>query len=45
MKEIERFSRGYFNNLKTMKEKEEYFIKFIQKSLGIMEKGGNPYGD
>lgn len=45
MKEIERFNRDYFNSLKTMKEKEEYVIKFIQKFFGIMEKGGNPYGN
>lgn len=35
---IERFDVNFFNSL-NQKDKEKYFIKYIRKTLGIMEKG------
>jgi len=40
---IERFNREYFKSLKTQKEKEDYFIKYIKKALSIMDKGGKTH--
>lgn len=37
---IERFDVKFFNKL-NQKDKEEYFIEYIKKTLGIMEKGGD----
>lgn len=34
---IERFDVNYFNKL-SKEEKEKYFINFIRKTLGIMDK-------
>lgn len=45
MVNIDRFDSEYFRNLKSNKEKEDYFIKFIQKSFGIIERGGVPNDD
>lgn len=41
---IERFDVNFFNKL-NQKYKEEYFIKYIRKTLGIMEKGGDRNGN
>lgn len=37
---IERFDVNFFNKL-DQKDKEEYFVEYIRKTLGIMEKGGD----
>lgn len=37
---IERFDVNYFNKL-NKKDKEEYFLQYIKKTLGIMERGGD----
>lgn len=42
-KKIYRFNKDYFRSLKTLKEKELYYINFIKKSFLIMEKGGISY--
>lgn len=36
---IERFDTEYFEKL-NKKDKEEYFLQYIRKTLGIMERGG-----
>lgn len=41
---IERFDTAYFNKL-SKEDKEEYFLQYIRKTLGIMERGGNRNGN
>ena len=41
---IERFDSVFFKNL-NQEEKEKYFINYIRKTLGIMEKGGDRHGN
>lgn len=40
---IERFDTEYFKKL-NKKNKEQYFLQYIRKTLGIMERGGNRNG-
>lgn len=37
---IERFDTEYFKKL-NKKDKEQYFLQYIRKTLGIMERGGD----
>ncbi len=36
---IDRFDTDFFKRLKTQKEKEKYFLNYVRKTLGIMERG------
>lgn len=35
---IKRFDKDYFKSLKTGKEKEEYYIKFVKEVLDILDR-------
>lgn len=42
-KNIEKFNREYFLNLKTEEERENYVMDFIKRGISKMEKGGISY--
>ena len=41
---IDRFDSEYFKRL-SKKDKEKYFLNYVKKTLGIMERGGDRYGN